>query len=273
MSIDNWRDRLFQIIYHSDTPAGKWFDLGLIACILLSVLVVMLDSVAELNQQYSHLFNMLEWGFTIIFSVEYILRIISIQKPLHYIFSFYGIVDLIAILPTYLGLFFPGTQYLLVVRSLRILRIFRILKLTQYMGEANMLVKALLGARQKVVVFLAFLLSVASIFGSFMYLIEGPENGFSSIPRGVYWAIITVTTVGYGDVAPQTPLGQGIASIMVILGYSIIAVPTGILTAEFSEQIRKELAAKGPECQVCGFTSTDKKSLYCSQCGAAHEDL
>ncbi len=271
MSTNNWRSKLFQIIYHSDTPSGKWFDLILIGSILLSVLVVMLDSEQELNQQYEQIFDTLEWSFTILFSIEYIVRILCIRRPSVYIFSFFGVVDLISILPTYLGLFFAGSEYLLVVRILRILRIFRILKLTHYMGQADMLIKALLGARQKVIVFLAFLFTLVSIFGALMYLVEGPENGFTSIPRGMYWAIITVTTVGYGDLVPHTPLGQTIASFMVILGYSIIAVPTGILTAEFSEQIRHELKSSGPSCQVCGFTTSDAKAQYCSQCGASHE--
>ncbi len=267
MTAKQLQDKLFEIIYHSDTPAGKWFDIGLIITILMSVLVVMLDSVASFNAEYGQVFHALEWFFTIIFTIEYILRIYCVKNPFSYIFSFFGIVDLIAIVPTYLALFISGAQYLMVIRGLRILRIFRILKLTTYLGEADLLMKSLAGSKHKVLVFLLFLLTVVSIFGSLMFIIEGPEHGFTSIPMGVYWAIVTVTTVGYGDIIPQTPLGQGLASMMVIIGYSIIAIPTGIFTSELSKQIKNNVLERGPECQVCNHRSRDKYADFCSRCG------
>ncbi len=266
-----FKEKLFDIIYLSDTAAGKWFDLGLIFAILVSVLVVMLDSVAELNKSYGHLFDILEWTFTILFTIEYGLRIYSVKNPVRYIFSFFGLVDLMAIIPTYLVLVFSGAQYLMVIRALRILRIFRILKLTHYLGEADLLMKSLAGAKHKVLVFLFFMLTVVSIFGSLMFIIEGPDNGFTSIPQGVYWAVVTVTTVGYGDITPVTPLGKGLASMMVIIGYSIIAIPTGIFTAELSKQIKKNIVKRGPECQVCNHQAVEANAEFCSQCGAELE--
>jgi len=267
------KTKIFTIIFHSDTRAGKWFDIVLILSILTSVLVVMLDSVDSLSMEYDHLFHILEWFFTSLFTLEYILRLYCTPLPIRYAASFFGVVDLISILPSYLALFIPGGQYLLIVRSLRILRIFRILKLTQYVGEANLLLKSMASARYKVMVFLFFMLTVVSIFGSFMYLVEGPEHGFTSIPVSVYWAIVTVTTVGYGDIAPQTPLGQGIASLMVIIGYSIIAIPTGIFTAELSKQIKKDFLSTGPECQACGHGNREIHAVYCSECGAKLEHV
>ncbi len=269
--MSKFKERLFQIIYHSDTTAGKWFDLILIFSILTSVLVVMLDSVDSLSQEYDQTFHVLEWFFTILFTIEYFFRLYCIRNPVRYAYSFFGIVDLVSILPSYLGLFIPGGQYIMVVRSLRILRIFRILKLTHYVGEADLLLKSIIGARFKVLVFLFFMLTVVTIFGSFMYLIEGPQNGFTSIPVGVYWAVVTVTTVGYGDISPHTPAGQAVASLMVIIGYSIIAIPTGIFTAELSKQIRKDILSIGPECQVCGHRNQERNANYCTSCGAELE--
>ena len=265
------KEKIFDIIYLSDTPAGKWFDLVLIFTILISVLVVMLDSVADLNLKYGHWFYIMEWTFTIVFTIEYGLRIYSVKNPVRYIFSFFGIVDLLAIVPAYFVLIFSGAQYMMVIRGLRILRIFRILKLTHYLGEADLLIKSLSGAKHKVLVFLFFMLTVVTIFGSLMFIIEGPEHGFDSIPQGVYWAVVTVTTVGYGDIIPMTPLGKGLASMMVIIGYSIIAIPTGIFTAELSKQIKTNRVKKGPECQVCNHHSLDPKAKFCSECGAELE--
>ncbi len=271
MANKDFRSRLFEIIYLSDTDAGKWFDIGLILIILLSVLIVMLDSVAGLHSAYGDWFYVVEWSFTILFTIEYGLRIYAVKTPFRYIFSFFGLVDLLAIIPTYLALVISGAQYLMVIRALRILRIFRILKLTRFLGEADLLLKSILGARHKVLVFLFFMLTVVSIFGSLMFVIEGPENGFTSIPMGVYWAIVTVTTVGYGDIIPSTPLGQGLASMMVIIGYSIIAIPTGIFTAELSQQIKKSILKRGPECQVCNHRAAEADAEFCSHCGAELE--
>lgn len=270
-TMSSFKNKVFTVIFHSDTRAGKWFDIALILSILTSVLVVMLDSVQSLSIKYDKPFHIIEWFFTILFTIEYLLRLYCTPQPKRYARSFFGLVDLVSILPSYLALFIPGGQYLLIVRSLRILRIFRILKLTQYVGEAHLLMRSVISARYKVLVFLFFILTVVSIFGSFMYLVEGPEHGFTSIPTSVYWAIVTVTTVGYGDIAPQTPLGQAIASLMVIIGYSIIAIPTGIFTAELSKQIKHDFKSTGPECQACGHANKEPQAVYCSECGAKLE--
>ncbi|MEN8260181.1 MAG: ion transporter [Pseudomonadota bacterium] len=260
------RGRLYRIIYEANTPAGKWFDILLICFILLSVVVVMLDSIASLQSEYGIYFYGLEWFFTVLFTVEYLLRIFSIQRPALYIFSFFGIVDFLAIVPTYLGLLVAGAQYLLVIRVLRILRIFRILKLAHYISQINVLLRAVMGSRQKITVFLFFISTIIVIFGSLMYLIEGPENGFTSIPRSIYWAIITLTTVGYGDITPKTDLGQALASLVMITGYSIIAVPTGIFTAELSNAMRKQVQDR--RCPGCKKTGHEADASYCDSCGA-----
>lgn len=262
------RDRLYEIIFEADTPVGKWFDLVLIVVILLSVLTVMLDSVASIQARYGRWLYALEWLFTILFTVEYILRLLCVRNIRRYATSFFGIVDLLAILPTYLNLVVFGTRYLLVVRLFRVLRIFRILKLGQYTKEAGVLRAALYASQRKIVVFLCFVLTLVVIIGSLMYLIEGPANsGFTSIPQSVYWAIVTLTTVGYGDISPQTPLGQFLASIVMILGYSIIAVPTGIVTVEWSQAtMRKQTPARA--CPTCGAPGHDADARYCKFCGA-----
>ena len=260
-----WRLRLYQVIYQANTPAGKLFDVALILFILLSIVLAMLDTVAIYHQRYGSYFSRAEWFFTLIFSVEYLLRLISIQRPLKYVFSFYGIVDFLAIAPTYLSFFFPGMESFLFVRILRILRIFRVLKLARYTRQANTLWSALAAGKIKIIVFLSFISTITVIFGSTMYLIEGPENGFTSIPRGIYWAIITLTTVGYGDIAPKTDLGQAVASVVMILGYAIIAVPTGIFTAELSKAINKEYDIR--TCSSCNKPGHDSDAKYCKACG------
>lgn len=261
-----WRDTLHEIIFGAETPAGKWFDILLIVSILASVLAVMLDSVSSISINYGSLLSGIEWFFTIVFTIEYILRLICVGRPLLYATSFFGIVDLLAIIPTYISLFIPGSEYLLVVRVLRILRIFRVLKLVQYMSEALFLMKALRASIRKIIVFLFTVLTLVIIFGSMMYLIEGAENGFTSIPRSIYWAIVTLTTVGYGDISPQTNIGQMLAACIMILGYSIIAVPTGIVTAELSQLSSKKKATQ--LCKDCGAEEHDADADFCKYCGA-----
>jgi voltage-gated potassium channel len=258
--------KLYTIIFQAHTPAGKWFDVILIVSILLSVTAVMLDSVGSVNKSHGSLLYSVEWFFTILFTVEYILRLACVGTPMKYATSFFGIIDLLAVIPTYLSLVIPGSQYLIVIRVLRVLRIFRVLKLVQYIREANLLMKALRASSRKIIVFLFTVLTLVIIFGSLMYLIEGTENGFTSIPQSVYWAIVTLTTVGYGDISPQTGIGQALAALIMIIGYSIIAVPTGIITVEISR------AAKGKNahdvCPSCGSGSHDNDAAYCKYCGA-----
>lgn len=261
----NVRKQIYKIIFEADTPAGKLFDVLLILSIVLSVGVVMVDSVKEINAAYGSQLYAAEWCFTILFTIEYFLRLYSIQKPHLYATSFYGIIDLLAIVPTYLSLIIPGAQVLLVVRSLRVLRIFRVLKIAQYIGEANLLIYALRESRRKIIIFLFAVLTLMVIFGSMMYLIEsGIDSDFTSIPTSVYWAVVTMTTVGYGDISPQTPLGQTLASVIMILGYSIIAVPTGIITLEASYAIRKRV--KHRVCSSCSAEEHDEDADYCKYC-------
>jgi len=262
-----WRDRLHEIIFEADTPAGKAFDIGLLAAILLSVLAVMLDSIESVNAVWGAALYKVEWGFTIIFTVEYFLRLICVGRPSRYAMSFFGVIDFIAIVPTYLSLLLPGSQYLLVIRVLRVLRVFRVLKVVQYVGEARMLMRALSASRRKITIFLVTILTLVTILGSVMYLIEGPENGFTSIPKSVYWAIVTLTTVGYGDISPRTPAGMFLASMIMIMGYGIIAVPTGIVTAEIS------FAMAGGRvntrvCRECSDDTHDSCAVFCKKCGA-----
>lgn len=261
----DWRRTLYTVIYRADTPAGKCFDLLLIASIVFSVIAVMLGTVNNISSNYLQFLENVEWFFTILFSIEYILRIICINKPIKYIFSFYGIVDFLSIVPSYLSYVVSGSQSFLVIRSFRLLRIFRILKLVQYVTQINILLKAVSSSRQKITVFLFFISTVVVIFGSFMYLVEGPPNGFTSIPRSIYWAIVTMTTVGYGDISPKTDLGQGLASIVMILGYSVIAVPTGIFTAELSRAIRNHETER--HCTSCGKRGHEDIAKYCNRCG------
>ena len=259
------RERAFEVIFESHTPAGKAFDVLLIATILASTLVVMLESVAAFRENYGPLLRWLEWFFTIGFTVEYALRLWCVDRPSRYARSFFGVVDVLSILPTYASLLVPGAQTLIVIRSIRILRIFRVLKLVHYMSEMETLTRALHASRRKILVFLFTVLSLVSILGCLMYLIEGPEHGFTSIPRGIYWAIVTMTTVGYGDISPQTSMGQFLAAIAMILGYGIIAVPTGIVTAELTQQRPGPPARRA--CPGCGAAGHDEDASFCNHCG------
>lgn len=258
-----WRLKIHEVIFEADTPSGKYFDVGLLLFIVLSVIVVLLDSVPSINLRFGKFFNEAEWFFTIVFSGEYILRIISTRRPSKYIFSFYGIIDLLAILPTYLSLILVGSQYLIVIRMLRLLRVFRVLKLARYVGASAVLVIALKNSRHKIVVFLEVIITLVVIMGSLMYLIEGQENGFDSIPQSIYWAIVTLTTVGYGDIAPQTVLGQTLASFIMITGYAIIAVPTGIISVEMA----KAGTANTRVCIHCNCDQHDDNAKFCKGCG------
>ena len=255
---------MHEIIFGAETRAGKLFDIILILTIILSIIVVMADSIPWIHDEYGRELLIAEWGFTILFSIEYILRIISSPRKARYLFSFYGIIDLLAILPTYLSLFVAGYQYLLVIRILRLLRVFRILKLYRFIGASSYLLESIRASRHKIFVFLLAVMAIVVIMGAAMYLIEGPENGFTSIPEGIYWAIITLTTVGYGDITPLTPLGKTLSAFVMILGYSIIAVPTGIITAELS---RKKDERTGVCCPGCKSTENDKDAVYCKFCG------
>lgn len=262
-----WRRRLHEVIFEADTPAGKFFDVVLIGSILLSVLAVMLDSVAAIGNRYGTLLYGVEWFFTVLFTIEYVLRMLAIGRPLSYATSFFGVVDLLAILPTYVSIFIPGTRYLLVIRILRVLRIFRVFKLVQYVGESRLLLQALRASRKKITVFLFTVFTLVVIFGSLIYLIEGVENGFTSIPRSIYWAIVTLTTVGYGDISPQTGLGQSLAAIIMILGYGIIAVPTGIVSVEMSQAFGRQVSTQS--CPECGAEGHDPDARFCKYCGSS----
>ncbi len=262
-----WRDLIHEIIFEADTPTGKLFDVILISLIVLSVLVVMLESVAPIEAKYGDALRIAEWFFTIVFSIEYFLRLISVDYPSKYTRSFFGVVDLLAIIPTYLSVLVPGTQFLLVIRLLRILRVFRVLKLAKYIAEANILTQALIASRRKVPVFLFAVLTLVVILGSLMYFIESDEHGFTSIPRSVYWAIVTLTTVGYGDISPQTAIGQALASVVMILGYAILAVPTGIVSVEIARADIDLTSTRS--CHACSLEGHDLDADYCKYCGEA----
>ena len=259
------RERLRQIIFEADTKAGKAFDVALLAAILGSILVVMLESVASIRTAYGTALRVAEWFFTVLFTIEYLARLWVVERPLRYARSFFGLVDLLATLPSYLALLVPGAHSLLVIRSLRLLRIFRIFKIAHLLTEQNLLLTSLRMSRAKVFVFLASVLILNLILGSAMYLIEGPPSGFTSIPTSVYWAIVTMTTVGYGDIAPVTPLGQALAAFVMILGYSILAVPTGIITAGIVEAARAPITTRS--CPHCTSEGHHPESLFCSDCG------
>jgi len=262
-----WRARLHQVVFEAETPAGRAFDLALLVLILLSVIVVSVETVRGISSPTHRWLRAAEWAFTVLFSVEYALRLAAVRRPLAYAASFFGVVDLLAILPTYLSLVVPGAQALLVVRVLRLLRVFRVLKLAHFLSEARVLGRAMRASRRKIIVFLLAVCTIVVIVGSLMYVIEGPRNGFTSIPVSMYWAVVTLTTVGYGDVAPKTPLGQTLASLVMILGYGIIAVPTGIVTAELASAARA-----GPistqACRSCGAEGHDADARFCRRCGA-----
>ncbi|NOQ17529.1 MAG: ion transporter [Methyloprofundus sp.] len=266
-----WREALNDVIFGAESSAGKYFDIFLVTSITASVIAVMLSSVETFHTQYTQLFFYAEWGFTLLFTFEYILRLIAVRKPRLYIRSFYGVIDLLSILPTYIGLLLPGVKYLLIIRILRLLRIFRIFKLAEYMEEAETLMTALKKSSRKILVFLYTVLTLAIVFGSLLYVVEGSASGFTSIPKSVYWAIVTLTTVGYGDIAPQTPLGQIIAATIMIMGYGIIAVPTGIYSAELIKTYSHK-ALRNDACPNCGKLGHDTDAEYCKYCGGSLED-
>ena len=278
MTANNLKSKLHTIIYEADTPMGKLFDVVLLILILVSVILVMLESVTSIDTHYHDLLSFGEWVITIFFTVEYILRIITVKKASNYIFSFYGIIDFLSTIPLYLSFILAGSNALLAVRALRLLRVFRILKITRYMGEANKLNKALRDSKPKILVFLFAVLILSIIAGTIMYLVEGEQSGFVSIPISVYWCIVTLTTVGFGDIAPVTPLGQFIAAIIMIMGYGIIAVPTGIVSAEYAS--KKTHTVDDPEyihvntqsCQNCNENNHNDNAEFCHKCGSTlHE--
>ncbi|WP_400079400.1 ion transporter [Winogradskyella sp. R77965] len=282
----SWKGKLHEIIYEADTPAGKLFDVVLLIAILASILLVMLESINSFDAKYHTFLNVSEWVITILFTIEYILRIISVNKPFKYITSFYGVIDLLSTIPKYISLFLGGTQALIALRALRLLRVFRILKLARYLGASNQLTSAIKASRAKIAVFLFAVIIAATIFGTIMYMVEGEENGFTNIPKSVYWCIVTLTTVGFGDIAPQTPLGQFIATLIMILGYGIIAVPTGIVSAEYtkasdtdskiSDEEHEHLKTVVLNTQCCVNCLTEKhqdNAEFCHKCGCKlHHD-
>ena len=265
-----WRHRLHEIIYEADTKTGKAFDITLLFLIIVSVILVALESVESFRLNYSDFLNISEWIITIVFSIEYILRLMCVRKPFKFIISLYGIIDLLSIIPKYISILFFGTQYLGALRALRLLRVFRILKMTRYIGESNTLMKALIASRAKVGVFIFSVLVICIIFGTLMYMIEPDESGFTSIPEGIYWSIVTLTTVGYGDIAPITPFGQFLAAVIMIMGYGIIAVPTGIVTAELSE--KSKISSNTQACPHCMTSDHPDNAIYCYHCGELLND-
>lgn len=265
----SWKARLEEIIFGTETFWGRTFDLVLLVCILLSVIAVILESVTEIRVHFGSELYIIEWVFTILFTLEYIARLV-VEKSKRYALSFYGIIDLLSIIPTYLSLFFVGAHSLLIIRSIRLLRVFRILKMVRFLGEASQLGNALKASRAKITVFIGGVFTMVVILGTLMYIIEGPQHGFTSIPRSIYWAVVTLTTVGYGDIAPSTTLGQGLAAFIMILGYGIIAVPTGIVTSEMSQSAKKNQLAL--RCQQCGNTDHDNDARYCKHCGSQIRD-
>ncbi|HKZ06894.1 MAG TPA: ion transporter [Methylomirabilota bacterium] len=265
-SRSGWRARLHEIIFESDTRAGRAFDLALLTLILVSVTAVVLESVAEIRREHGTLIEAVEWTITALFTVEYILRLVAVDRPGRYARSFYGVVDVLAIAPTYLALVLPEARSLMVIRAIRLLRVFRILKLAHFLGEAQQLLRALRASRRKIIVFLVAVATSVVIMGTLMYLIEGETHGFTSIPVSMYWAVVTMTTVGYGDIAPRTPLGQFLASVLMILGYGIIAVPTGIVSVELARTTR---GTSRQACPGCSAEGHDEDATHCKYCGAA----
>jgi voltage-gated potassium channel len=258
---------LHEVIFEADTPAGKIFDTALIFSILLSVALVLLDSVAPIRARWGNWLYAAEWLFTVLFTVEYALRLYCVGRPLRYAVSFFGVIDLLAVLPTYFSILLPGSQYFMVVRVLRVLRVFRVFKLVQYLSEARILLQALRASQRKIFIFFFTVLTLVVVFGALMYMIEDPSSGFTSIPRSIYWAIVTLTTVGYGDISPQSALGQALSSLVMILGYAIIAVPTGIVTVELSRSARRAISTQA--CPQCSLEGHDADAKFCKYCGSA----
>ena len=272
-SDSGWRKRWFDIIHRHDTPASRRFDIALVLAILASVLVIMLDSVQAIHARFPVWLYGVEWFFTVLFTAEYVLRLKVVRRPLRYAVSVWGIIDLLSILPAYLSLFIPGAQVLLVVRILRVLRLFRILKLTRYVDEGGVLIGALWRSRRKIILFLFTVLTITVVAGALMYVIEGPEHGFHSIPGSMYWAIVTMATVGYGDMVPHTSIGRFITSVLILIGYSILAVPTGIYTAELAGDIIRQQAGNRRRddrgCIICGHEGHEYEASHCNRCGHA----
>lgn len=271
-----WRRKIHDIIFEADTPAGKWFDIILLILIVVSILVVMMETVDGVDAKYHKEIVTIEWALTIFFTIEYILRILAVKKPMKYVTSFYGIVDLLAVIPTYLSVIIVGSQGFIVIRALRLLRVFRILKLVRFSNASNTIRNAMIASRYKIIVFMIFVVTLITLIGSIMYIIESPTNeGFNSIPKSIYWAIVTLTTVGFGDITPQTGVGQFLASIIMILGYGIIAVPTGIVTSEFAKEQKRELQAHEnmtKACINCGAENHQRGAKYCFKCGHELEE-
>jgi voltage-gated potassium channel len=267
MSLFPSKSRLAHIVFEHDDKASRSFDIVLLIAILLSVGIVVFDSVKDLHEHYGHIFYVLEWAFTILFTIEYGLRLWLSKRKLGYIFSFYGMVDLLAIIPTYLSIFFINTQFLVVIRSLRLLRVIRVLKLGRYLKDAEFLSEALRASRAKIQIFIASMLTIVLIAGTIMYIVEGPESGFTSIPMAMYWAIVTLTTVGFGDITPLTPIGKFMASIIMLMGYGIIAVPTGIVTSEMTQAKNRRKLSITRMCRKCEHLIMDKEADFCKYCG------
>ena len=268
-TLNKTRQKIHDVIYEADTPEGKIFDIGLIIVIILSVILVALETVGWINDRYSNIFNIAEWIITILFTIEYILRVVSIHHPKNYIFSFYGIIDFLATIPKYIALIFVGApvEALMAIRALRILRIFRVLHIPRYIGESTFLVRSLLVSRAKIVIFLLFVLIMCIVFGTLMYIIEGPEAGFDNIPESIYWCISTISTVGYGDIVPLTGMGKFLASVLMILGYGVIAVPTGIISAEMAQR-KKNIDVNTRVCAECMNNNHKDSAIYCHECGS-----
>jgi len=261
-----YKNKLNEIIFGTETAAGKRFDVFLLVAILSSVVVILLDSTNTFHERYDSTLYKIEWVFTLLFTIEYIARLYCSPHPMRYARSFYGIVDFLSIIPSYIALLFAGAQYFLIIRILRLLRLFRVLKLFRYSSEASLLTRSVWNSRRKILVFLFVMLVFTTMFGALMYIVEGPHNGFTSIPQSIYWAIVTITTVGYGDISPHSPLGKMLASMAMILGYSVIAVPTGIITAELANELRIERTKK--HCQHCGRAGHEHDAMHCKYCGA-----
>lgn len=272
LSKQKQKDRIYKIIFEADTPAGKLFDVVLIWSIVISVALVILESVQHIKQDYQVLLTAGEWFFTILFTLEYFLRIYVTRRKKAYIFSFYGIVDFLAVLPTYISLMLPGAQYFMVIRILRLMRVFRVFKLTGFTSEANILAMALTASRRKIFVFFSTIAVLVVVIGASMYVIEGPKYGFKDIPTSIYWAVVTLTTVGYGDISPQTFVGQFFASVVMVLGYAIIAVPTGIMTVELSNIANKSKKITTKVCKECMKEGHDADAQYCKYCGERFDD-